>query len=140
MAVPTTYTEETLAQFIIGALSQVGSVLGWTTLADVQDVVDETLLAYGVDTIDAAMEVRKMRTLARREAWRAAAAGLAIHFDFSADGGSYSKEQLYTHAQEMFRQTEQAAYAYDSGYQVGVDRLRYVHDPYRVVDEDERTR
>lgn len=137
MAAPTAYTESELAAFMVNMLSQVAGVLGWTGLVDLQTAVDETLLAYGVDDVAQATDIRKLRALGRREAWRAAMQATTADFDFSADGGRYDRSQVHAQAAAMFQQAEVDALTFDDGYVVAADRLIPIHDPYTVIIDDE---
>lgn len=99
MSVPSSYTEETLASFQLVSLSDVAGILDWTAdTPEIQEAVTETLLAYGVEDIASATDIRKLRALARVQAWQAAADALASRYDFEADGGRYDREKLHAHA------------------------------------------
>lgn len=94
MALPTAYSDATLAQFMVDQLGEVAGVLGWTWDTDVHEAINETLLAYGVATVEEAVDLRKLRALARWQAWRAAVDSLVARYQFSNPEGSYHREQM----------------------------------------------
>jgi hypothetical protein len=139
MAAPTSYTEATLAEYILAILGPVAAALGWAEQADVQETLNEALLAYGVADIADADDIAKLRALARREAWRAAAAATAGDYDFEADGGRYNRSQVHAQALAAFQAAMVDAMPYDPDYAVSVDAIVHIHDPYTVLDDEERT-
>jgi len=146
MAAPTSYTETTLADFMKAAIGDLATTLGWTaTPTNYQEPVNETLLAYGVTditTISGTANIRKLRAIARVQVWRQVVAAVAGDFDFEADDGKFSRSQV----QEMARQalalaeSDAAAVGGLEGYEVGIDTVVHVHDPYRYVEDEDRVR
>lgn len=138
MAAPATYTETTLATFMLAEMGNVATALGWTGLNDVQPAVDEALLVYGVDdigNISGRENVRKLRALARVEAWRLASNSLAADYDFKADGGDYKRSQLYAQATQALERAQADAAEFDAGVSViARDAVDFIHDPYQVRD------
>jgi len=129
MAAPTSYTEQTLADFMLTCLQDVATQLGWTALADVQEAINETLLAYGVTTIAGATDIRKLRALARREVWHQVASATAGDYDFTADGATYNRSQVHAQALQEFQAASADAGAFE-GFQVEATAVEYEHDPY----------
>lgn len=140
MAIPASYTETTLADFMQDQLKNIATMLGWTTTPDdYQEAVNEALLAYGETTIaniTGASNIRKLRALARAEAWKAAMAAVSGDFDFAADGGSYKRDQIFQHIKDMLGQAVVDALVYDPNYAVEIEEIEYGRDPYVVRDED----
>lgn len=143
MSAPTVYTEKTLGDFMHQELGKVAGVLGYAVgVADAgsyAEAVNESLLSYGVATIDLATDTRKLRALARVEAWKKACDDLAGMYRFSADGASYNREQMFKQAESKLALCLFMSLSYDSNYQITVTKTRPVQDPYRYVPEDERT-
>lgn len=139
MAAPSSYTEETLAAFMLAALNKVAASLGWTSLADVQEAVNDTLLAYGVSDISAATDVTKLRALARVAVWQQVVAAVAVAYNFSADGGSYSRSQLQDMALKALAQAQTMAASYDPNYRITTAKIVYKHDPYLPIADEDRT-
>ncbi len=100
MAPPTSYTEDTLATFMLADLKDVATVLGWSTQASVQVAIDDVVLQLGISDIATATNIPQVRALARVFAWKLAVKAASAYYAFSADGGSFSREQL----QAMCRQ------------------------------------
>jgi hypothetical protein len=134
MAAPTAYTEEMLREYMQAELGAVVTALGWS-LADgnYDEPVNETLLAYGVASIALATEVRKLRALARREAWRTAAAQAAGMHDFSADGSSFSLAQIQEMALKALALAESEAARYEGAFTVTPIAVHY-GDPYEPLE------
>lgn len=141
--VPAAYVKSSdLAGYMHRQLGTVADVLGWTVPGSYEDTIDETLLAYGVDSIGDATDIRKLRTLARREVWRSVMQATASHIDVQLDGESLDQSQVHTHARQQF---QIAADAVDTaGYDdlgtpaAYVASVNYRHDPYDATQDHER--
>ena len=142
MAIVTSYaTEDHLGSYMLVTLGRVAETLGWRTPQDLAEPVQETLWAYGasdVASITGEDNLRRLRALARVEAWRAAKANLAAMHDFTTPEGSASKDQLYRHVSEMLADAQAAAAPYSRAYTIAIDRITYPHDPYLAIDDTER--
>lgn len=140
MSIPASYTESTLADYMKDQLKTIATILGWaTTPTDYQEAVNEALLAYGetnIANITGAANLRKLRALARVEVWKAALAAVTGDFDFSADGGSYKRDQVFQHIKDNLSQATIDALPYDPNYAVEIEEIEYGRDPYVVRDED----
>lgn len=135
MAYPSSYTEITLKDYMHTVLSDVATVLAWGTATHYGEAVNDTLGAYGstaIATITGLENLYKLRALARREVWRAACGALAAKFDFSADGHSVKRSDLYAHAKDELARAEADALPFDgySGYNVGTASVEYSDDWY----------
>lgn len=142
--VPVAYTENELAEYMETVLADLGEDLGLSASAgDFSESVIDTLLDYGVTAIteiSGAKAVRKLRALARVNAWRLAVARCAPHYDFKDGDQSLTRSQLQDQAQEALSIAQADALVYDTRYRVGVDRVAHVHDPYQYWPDDRRTR
>jgi hypothetical protein len=136
MPVPTAYTESTLAEYMLTVLSGTADALQ-ITLGDLGEAVIEVLLKYGVNDISAAMDMTKLRCLARVEAWKAAADMVAADYDFSEGAVSYHRSQMSQQIAIRLSQAERDAAPYDPSNEVGVVAVDYVQNPYRLFDEVE---
>jgi hypothetical protein len=136
MAVPTAYTEDTLAEYMHSALREVATTLGFAPGdGDYDEAVNEALLAYGVTDIAEATQIAKLRTLARREAWRQAQSAAAARFDFSADGGDYSRSQLHKQITTNLERAEADAAPYATvAYRISRKAIRF-NDAYSAASE-----
>lgn len=98
MAAPTTYTENAFAEFLHTSAGRVAEVLGWSVAAgSYSEIVNEALLTVGAETIagvTGAVEIRKFRAAGQVALWESIVAALTAEYDFSADGGSYSRSQM----------------------------------------------
>jgi hypothetical protein len=143
MPAPTSYTEKSLAEFMHAELGRVATVLGYSVGASdagaYAETVNETLLVYGATTIADASEIKKLRALARLEAWKKAVGDLTTMYKFSADGGSFERQQMFDQAKAKMESAGMVAMAFDSAYSVVVTRVTPVNDPYRYIDFDDQT-
>lgn len=121
MAAPLIYaTEEALAEFMVrGVLRNVAADLNWTGLSDLQDAVDETLLAYPVASVELAIDIPRLRALARREAWKAAMEATAADSPFKADGGEYDQAKMHAQCVKQWQLAASAAAALEEDDETG---------------------
>jgi len=141
MPVPTSYTETTLADFMHDALGNVAGALGYSSPTSYSEAVNDTLLAYGTDdisTISGQANIIKLRALSKVFAWRKAVGDLSSRYKFSADGGSYERQQMFENAKATLAMLEEAALVYDTNYAVITRKVDHIHDPYQVRNLDER--
>jgi len=143
MTVPSSYTEKELAAYMHGELGPVAAALGLavgsTDAGSYAEAVNETLLQYGVATIAQATDMVKLRALARVYAWRKVVGLLTALFDFAADGGEYNRSQMIVAAEKNLARAVIDALEYDPVYRVRTTRQRMVNDPYRYVEDEDRT-
>jgi hypothetical protein len=98
--VSATWTTEELAGYMRGQLAATADVLGLTDLLAYETAVAEVGLAIGSDAPWA--DSARLRLIARREAWRLAMSQAAGDHAYSEDGASYSRNQVYDHARQMY--------------------------------------
>jgi len=144
MAIPSSYTEKTLAEYMHVMLGKVAEALNLhfnpTDAGDYGEAVNDALLEYGETTIASitgTANLQKLRALARVAAWQYVINNFAALYDFSADGASYNRSQLFKNAQESLKLAEQAALPYSSNYSAKIVAVDHKHDPYQVRPEDE---
>jgi hypothetical protein len=146
MSVPTAYTEQSLARFMEIILGKVAKVLelraGVSDPGDFSEAVNDALLAYGTDdisTVSGSDNIQKLRALAAVCAWRHVVTNFAALYDFSADGGRYSRSQLFEQAKTSLEMAEQQALPYAANYMIHLRKTDHIHDPYQVRDLEDRT-
>lgn len=110
MAMPTSYTEEGLAAFMVQAIGHVAGGLGLTAGSFVE-AVNDTINAYGVDDITEATDIPALRTLARMYAWRVAADNAADEVNVSGDGRSLGLGSLSEQISKRLEAAEEDAEA-----------------------------
>jgi hypothetical protein len=147
MTVPTSYTEQTLGQFMQARLGKVARVLQLTAgpndAGDFQEAVNDALLACGtedISTITGMENIQKIRALALVAAWQYVVTNFVALYDFSADGASYDRSQLFKQAKEALQLAQQAALPYDSSYSAQIVEVDHIHDPYSYRPEEENER
>ena len=145
MAVPTSYTEEGLALFLFNdpQMRPIWDTIGVTedtAEVDLGEIVIDTLIAMGVEAISEVSglaNIGKLRTLARYTAWVTICGNFAIDINYSADGESFSRDQLFSHAQAMLTLWEGNASSYLPNYKVTKQTLKQPN-PYTPTPLSER--
>lgn len=132
MAVPTSYTEEQIKQFMLNTLEGVGPASEWNT-NDFQEQLIDLLLDYEVNDIASATNIAKLRALARVHAWRKVVSATAGDFDFSADEAEYNRRVVFEHARMMLEEAERLAAEWLSKNWATIGSLTWEDDPYRSV-------
>ena len=136
MAAPTIYTEMDLAAYMKAILDEVALVIEWTEIiGKYQEPINETLLSYDVPTIDLALDIKKLRTVARREIWRAVAMATASNYRFGSDREQYFRNQIWEQAHSEFLSASIDASIYelnDARFNVGIVPLIDEQDPYVI--------
>lgn len=146
MAAPATYTEETLAIYMRdGVLKDLSAALGWTLVPDdYQEGINEALLMMEVDSISEVSgraNIQKLRYAAQIAVWRQVVNATAGDYNFSADGGRYDRSQVHEMGTKNLDRAESdgMAFGLTPNYQVEIDSVKYTHDPYQYIPDDERT-
>lgn len=139
MPVPTAYTEDELKVYLATAvLGSTADMLGWSVAGgDFDEIVADTLIAYGVPAIASATDVAKLRALARLKAWEAVVRETVLEINYTADGATFNREAIHQHAQAMVSQARVDAFVYGDGYQVDVYGVGREGDPYNAIEWDE---
>ena len=134
MAIPTSYTEETLMDHMLSTTEAVAEIAGVDSYA-FEEAVNDTLTAYGAATIDLATNIAKLRALAKVEAWKTLITYLMTLYDFTADGASYKRSQMLAAAEAALSKAEaDAALAgYSTVYSIEMGTMVY-SDPYSLVE------
>jgi len=115
MAYPTSYTEQTLGDYVFGQLGDIAGLLSWSSLADVQPAIDEALAKCSVSdiaSITGADSLAKLRTLARYEGWALAVRSLAAQFDFKAGEQDFKRSQSSANAEKELARAKEDAQPY----------------------------
>lgn len=136
--IPAVYTDLTLAEYMETVTRNITAALGWSA-DDFSEAVTDTMIAYGVTDLDDATDIPKLRALAKVEAWRTVVDGTAADFNFSADGGNYSREQVHDHAVAALDRALNAAARYadtSEGYAMSMGRLAFT-DAYGGSSNEE---
>jgi len=140
MPPPAPYTEATLASYLVGALTDVGTVLGWTEDSwPVLEAVTDTALALGVTDVSTVADVAAVRAVGAVMIWRRAVAALAARTSFRTGQFTTDQQQQFAHAREVLNSLETAASSYLPAYSVQVSGVRYIHDPYAAIPDAART-
>lgn len=141
MAVPTSYTEQQLAEYMHTVLGAVAADLGFTTVAlgSYAESVNSALIVYGntdISTITALAGIAEIRALARVQAWKLALSTLSAYYDFSDGTQSLKRSQMFAHAQEALAMAESEAAELGGGdMAVGLDSIHWSEDPYATLPD-----
>lgn len=145
MAIPSSYTEVELQDYMLEITSAISSVIGLVS-SDFTEAVNDTLVNYGVNSIASATNIKKLRLLAKIEAWRTVVNVTVAEYDQSRDSGESQvwdkKNQLHTNAKAQLEAAEtQAAslgYVADGATYntVAFGTITY-NDPYSITEDEE---
>jgi hypothetical protein len=116
--IPSNYTEDMLKSYMVGRVKSIADLLGMT-IEDFAESVNDVLVAYGVNDISEATDITKLRALAHYQAWVLIAEIATGEYQFSADGGSFNRKQIYDNAVAT------------------LERLRITYAPYLPSVEEE---
>lgn len=137
MTAPTSYTETTLAIYMHTVLGPVATAMGWElptlSAGDYENAVHEVEIALGVTDVAGYNDMKKIRALAKREAWQMVVNAMTLAISFSADGASFENNQGYEQALKNLTQAQAECIAQGvggDGYDVHIDSVRSRHDPY----------
>jgi hypothetical protein len=99
MALPDSYDEISLAEFMHEELGVTAKVLSWyPERASYREVINNVLVTLSLPDLSSGT-IPVLRAVARREVWRAAVKGLTGFFNFSTDFQLFDLEKLQAHAQ-----------------------------------------
>jgi hypothetical protein len=107
VALPASYDEQSLAEYLHTRLDEVAVQLGWAPADDgpgsYQEIVNDVLLALGTDDLedyDSSTQLAQVRAVGLWKAWQAAADALVGYYDVSEDLQSIKRSQMQKAAQE----------------------------------------
>lgn len=113
MAIPTAYTEDSLKEYMLSVLEEVGAQFFEWSPDNFTEQVIQTLLWYGnVRDVAGATDLIKLRALAAYTAWlKAWGAAVALE-DFEADGGNFKQSQIFKQIGQRLLAAWGEAYSY----------------------------
>jgi len=99
MAVPDSYDEVAMAEFMHEELGITARVLVWAPERDsYREIINNLLVTLDLASLSGG-SIAVLRAVARREVWKAAVKGLTGFFNFSTDFQLFDLEKLQEHAQ-----------------------------------------
>jgi hypothetical protein len=140
MAIPTAYTEQELSEYMLSVTSAVSETVGETGLQSwhFAEAVNDVLVAYDVTDIADAIDIAKLRSLAKVEAWRTVIGYLMTAYDFSADGASYKRSQMLAAAEKAMAsaQADAEVNGYSTAYAIQMGTIIY-SDAYAITESED---
>jgi hypothetical protein len=142
VALPTSYTEATLKAYLHAEIYDVAGALGWSVSGGSYDeAVNDALYLAGLSSIESAtsaVAVYQLRKLGLLAVWRRVVAAVAADYNFSADGSSFSRSQVFDQAKQCVRTLEHETASYRADNVVNVRPIDYVHNPYQERTIEDR--
>lgn len=137
MPVAASYTEATLADFLVLALGDYASILGWDdSHAQITAAVSDTERLLDVSDVADATDPVAVEALGTVAVLRRAVVSLGARYDTSEDQQSRHASQLHQAARAALALAEQAAMPHLTSLHVQISRVEWLHDPYAVRAED----
>lgn len=139
MPAPLSYTDAALAAFMVVELGPTAEVLGWVTgTPRVEYAVHAAARLLEVTDVSTLTNMAALEAVARLSIWRAAEGAFAPAYDWTSDGQSLKRSQLFDHAQVMVARYEGqcASLGIDVGTGGGVVTIHPVtrtEDPYAIT-------
>lgn len=140
MPLPTSYTEDALAEFMYRQIDNFTQIFGWTdtTAPPYPDTVNDVLRYAGVTDISEATNMATLEASARVAIWRAVVRRAATEYDYVSDSQTFYRSQLYKQAaaelaiaEAHLTDTEEATgEGGGGGGSIGVGRFVRLDDPY----------
>lgn len=130
MTLPTLYTEQTIIIYLKVTLDTVEDIVAisfskWTEMAN------DLLVMYGVTDYANATDITKVRALAKVVAWKAAMEAVSAWYKYSADGGSYDRNQIFEMCQSNYKNALHDASAYGTDYEIKITEVSPIQSPYK---------
>ena len=116
-------TDLGLLDYINENFPTIKTQLGWTDGANIATIITKTLEMYGVSTEAEATDLTKLHALADVAVWRQALNDIALDYNWSADGASFSRSQAVTAIRENLMYAESVAMAYNPAYNITVHAM-----------------
>lgn len=137
MAVPTNYTDDELLSYMVMSLGEVARYLRWDAETfELQEALNDTLLACDATTASDVTDIKKLRSLARYHAFEAAQTAAMTHIQPMVKEEAVDRQVLFDMLAARLSQAWAQAFPYlGSSYAVSTATTRYVGDPY-VNDPD----
>ena len=133
------FTAVTLAEWMERRLGPLAGILEWTAEAgDFDDVVKDAMLSLGTDdltTKSTLAQIKEVQTFARVALWAAVVEATAGHYAFTADGGTFNRQQIQEMAQGNLDRAMADSMAYTDAYTIGTAPITYHNDFYRDHDD-----
>lgn len=138
----TSYSETAFAEFLHKEIGGVATRLGWSVEAgSYTDIVSSVELVLGITDVADYANIRQLLALGKREVWRQVVKDLTDKFRFAADFQTFERQQMQAMALKALSIAEsECQEAGVGGYEIGIERVDYIHDPYTYFPDDVRVR
>ncbi|HET9558893.1 MAG TPA: hypothetical protein VFS70_17285 [Actinomycetota bacterium] len=140
MPLPTSYTEEALAEFMYRSIDNFTQIFGWTdtTAPPYPDAVNDTLRYLTVGDISEADNMAVLEASARVTIWRSVVRRASTEYDYVSDSQTFYRSQLYKQAAgelaiaeaHLTDAEEATGEGGGGGGTIGVGRFVRLDDPY----------
>jgi len=127
-----------LTDYLQSYLGGLAEQLDWDS-TDYEFIVSETLELYGMDTEAQATDSKKLHALAKVITWKTVLREVTFNYDFSADGASFKRSQMYALAKQNLDEAMKDALEYLPAYEILSGEMTTEHDPYIYLDYSGRS-
>lgn len=147
MPPPTSYSEQSIAEYIHQELGELPDRLGWSVAAgSYTEIVNSVLLGLDItdlSTWTGSSAIEQLRALACYRGWHQVVKALASKYQFATDFQAFQRQQMQAMALKSLALAErdcQDAGLEVSSWEVLVTSLEDPHDPYAYYPDEFRTR
>jgi hypothetical protein len=110
----------TLATYINDNFPTIKTQLGWNDSTQIVTIVAKAVELYGVATEADATNLAKLHVLASVAVWSQALTDISLDYNWSADGGSFSRSQAVDAVRKNLDEALSASLVYMGGYSMTV--------------------
>lgn len=134
MALPASYTEETLAAYMHNVLGSAAVTLGWDAETSYDEPINEVLLLLGIATVEESDNIPMLRAAARWAVWKQVVAEVSLSADFASDGQILRRSQRLAGAEKMLRLAESdlAEFGIAPNWIVEMYEIEHTSSPFRA--------
>ena len=119
----------TLSEYIQAYLGQIYT--DWLTSTSAIEA--DVLALYGVETEAEATNLAKLYAIAKSISWLHIMSATASAYNFSADGATFNRSQIFEMAKANYLSTLADAIQYMPSYEVEIGEVDHTEDPYEVA-------
>lgn len=140
VVIPTSYTSDELAEYMATIIGVAAEIINITVPDGYEEPLIDTCLWFGVDDVPLVTDIALLRLVAKIEVLKFTLLRMSsVAYDFSVDGGSFSRSKIIESLQQQLddAEAELAALEGDTGWDVSTGSMGYPDDPYAYPEPED---